>query len=190
MFSRLDILSFWSKCQITSTRMAEAHAAAAKVVQFRPLYDPVSAKTGVPWWVIGGIDDREEGFNHKGYLGNGDPLSRKTTHVPKGRGPFLGPNAWSDGAIDAIHVSGWDHLPTNGHWDIVTCLMKCEAYNGMGYEHRGIRSPYMFGATNMQQRGKFVRDGVWDGNAWDSQLGVAAIFLALKQFYGVDLNEA
>lgn len=187
MFSRIDILGFWQKCQLTSSRAAETMTAANRIVELKPTYDPVQAQTNVPWYVIGAIDDREESFSHRGYLGNGDPLNKKTTHVPRGRGPF---KTWSDGAIDAIHVSGWDALPTGGHWDIVTALIKCEAYNGEGYEHRGIRSPYIFGATNMQQRGKYVADGHWDGNAWDSQLGVAAILLALKQFHGVDLNEA
>lgn len=190
MFSRMDILGFWQKCQITPSKLAEVKQAADLIVKFKPLYDPVADATKVPWWMIGAIDDREESFNHSGYLGNGDPLSKKTTHVPKGRGPFLAPDAWSKGAIDAIHISGWDVLPTGGHWDIVTCLIKGEAYNGLGYEHRGIRSPYEWGATNMQQRGKYTSDGHWDGNAWDSQVGLAAMFLALKQFHGVDLNEA
>lgn len=114
-------------------------------------------------------------------------MNKKTTHVPRGRGPF---NSWSEGAIDAIHVSGWDILPKGGHWDIVTCLIKCEAYNGEGYEHRGLRSPYLWGATSMQEDGKYTSDGHWDGGAWDTQVGCAALFLALKQFHGVDLNEA
>lgn len=187
MFSRMDILGFWQKCQITPSVLVDAHKAAGEIVQFKSLYDPVANATKVPWWVIGAIDDREESFNHKGYLGNGDPLNKPTKDVPRGRGPF---KSWSDGAIDAIHISGWDILPSGSHWDIVTCLMKCEAYNGEGYEHRGLRSPYMFGGTNMQQRGKYRADGIWDANQWDAQLGVAAMFLALKQFYGVDLNEA
>ncbi len=187
MFSRLQILSFWIKAQITPSWIDIVKAQANQVVSFKRLYDPVADATRVPWWVIGAIDDREESFHHKGYLGNGDPFNKKTTHVPRGRGPFA---SWSDGAIDAIHVSGWDILPASGHWDIVTCLIKCEAYNGEGYEHRGIRSPYLWGATNMQQRGKYTADGHWDGNAWDSQVGCAALFLALKQFHGVDLNEA
>lgn len=188
MFSRLDILGFWQKAQIAPARLSIVQAEANKILSFKSaFYDEVQAATGVPWYVIGAIDMREEDFNHNGYLGNGDSLSRKTVHVPKGRGPF---KSWYEGAIDSIHVSGWDRLPSGGHWDIVTALMKCEVYNGMGYAHMGLRSPYVWGATNMQQSGKYVSDGHFDSNAWDNQLGCAAVFLALKQFHGVDLSEA
>lgn len=187
MFSRMEMLGFWQKCRITPSRLAAVQHEASLVVKYKPLYDPVADATKVPWWLLGCIDDREEGFNHRGYLGNGDPWNKKTVHVPRGRGPF---KSWSDGAIDAIHISGWDILPSGHHWDTVTCLFKAEAFNGEGYEHRGLRSPYVFGATNMQQRGKYTSDGHWDGNAWDVQVGMAAIMLALKQFHGVDLNEA
>lgn len=186
MFSRLDILGFWQKVQLV--RGPEAEAAAKKIVGFKEeFYDSVQAATNVPWWVLGSLDMREESFNHKGYLGNGDPWNKKSVHVPKGRGPF---KSWNEGAIDSIHTSGWDRLPTGGHWDIVTCLIKCEAYNGLGYAHMGHRSPYVWSGTNMQQRGKYVADGHYDANAIDTQLGCAAVWLALKQNHGVDLNEA
>jgi lysozyme family protein len=187
MFSRLDVLGFWQRCSLERLETELAAAAATSVLKYKPLYDAVQAQTGVPWYVVGAIDYREEGFEHNAYLGNGDPLNRPTRHVPRGRGPFA---SWQDGAIDAIHVSGWDRLPAGGHWDIVTALMKCEVYNGMGYAHMGLRSPYVWGGTSMQQRGKYTSDGHFDPSAWDTQLGVAAIFLALKQFHGVDLSEA
>lgn len=185
MFSRLDILGFWQKAKLTKT--AEATSSASKIVSLKSEYDQVQLATNVPWWVIGAIDMREESFNHKGYLGNGDPLSKKTTHVPRNRGPF---KSWYEGAIDSIHISGWDRLPTGHHWDIVTCLMKCEVYNGLGYAHMGHKSPYIWAGTSMQERGKYTGDGHYDPSAWDSQLGCAAVFLALKQFHNVDLNEA
>ncbi len=191
MFSRMDTLGFWQKCEITSTRLHEVQGVANKIFSFKiQFYDPVSAVTGVPWYVIGLLDDREESFNHNDYLGQGDPLSKKTIHVPAGRGPFTGPNAWVNGAVDAIHVSGWDRLPSGSHWDIVTTLMKTELFNGLGYAHMGLRSPYVWGATNMQQRGKYIRDRVFDANVWDTQVGCAAILLALKKYHSVDLNEA
>lgn len=186
MFSRMDYLSFWQKAQLSNGSLDSARQAAAKIISFKSLYDPIQSQTGVPWYVIGAIDDREESFSHSGYLGNGDPLTRKTTHVPKGRGPF---SSWSDGAIDAIHISGWDILPSGGHWDIVTALIKCEAYNGAGYAHMGMRSPYVWAGTSMQQRGKYNSDGHFDASIWDAQLGCAAIFLALKNDFKVDLSE-
>lgn len=191
MFSRLDILGFWQKAKIAPSRLSQVKAEAETLFSFKDsFYQPVADKTGVPWYIIGLQDDREESFRHNRYLGNGDLLSKKTVNVPAGRGPFKGPNAWQDGAVDAIHISGWDRLPTGAHWDIVTALMKLEMFNGMGYAHMGLRSPYIWGATNMQQRGKYVRDRVFDASVWDVQLGCASLLLALKQFHGVDLNEA
>jgi lysozyme family protein len=193
MFTRLDILGFWRQAKISDNRLAEVKAVADKIMGFRQqFYDPVAVATGVPWYGIATKDYREPepAFNHSQYLGNGDPLSHKTTHVPRNRGPFLGPNAWQDGAMDAIHISGWDHLPSGWHWDIVTLLIKDEAFNGMGYAHMGLRSPYVFGGTNMQQRGKYTGDGHFDPSHWDTQIGTAAIYLALKEFHGIDLSEA
>lgn len=186
MFSRLDYLSFWQKAKLNATRLSDANHAADKILKFRhEFYEPVEAATGIPWFVLGAIDMREENFNHTGYFGNGDPLNKKTVHVPRGRGPF---KTWYEGAIDAIHLDGLDRLPSGGHWDIVTSLIKCEAFNGSGYAHMGMRSPYVWGGTNMQQRGKYVKDSHFDPSAWDVQIGCAAVLLALKA-KGIDVNE-
>ncbi len=184
MFSRLNILGFWHACELAD--VSRAKVVAAKVLEFKDMYDTVQAKTAVPWYVIGAIDYREEDFDHAAYLGNGDPLNQVTVNVPKGRGPF--PD-WQSGTVDALTFDGFDRLPSGAHWDIVTALVKCDAYNGMGYDDKGLRSPYVWAGTNMQQRGKYTADGYFDPNAWDTQLGVAAIFLALKTFHGVDLSE-
>lgn len=187
IIDRMKVLDLWQKAHIMPTRVSEISRVADLVVKYKPLYDPVEAATKVPWYVVGAIDCREENFNHGGYLGNGDPLYRITTHVPRGRGPF---SSWYAGAIDAFHFDGMDHLPPNGHWDIVTALIKCEGYNGFGYASKGLTSPYVWGATNIQDPGKYTSDGHFDPHAMDTQPGCAAIFLALKQFHGVNLSEA
>ncbi len=188
IIDRAKVLSLWQKAKIVPNREHEIDHVAGLILQFKKdFYDQVEKATGVPWYVVGVLDCREENFNHGGYLGNGDPLYRKTTHVPIGRGPF---RTWFEGAIDALISDGINHLPAGGHWDIVTALIKCEAYNGMGYAAHGLPSPYVWGATNMQMRGKYTRDGHWDPVSWDSQPGCAAILLALKEYHGVDLREA
>lgn len=185
---RLKVLGLWRSCLIDLSRLNEMKNLAGLIMSYREqFYDPVEKATGVPWYVVGAIDCREEDFKHGSYLGNGDPLYRATVHVPRGRGPF---KSWFAGAIDAFQFDGMDHLHTGGHWDIVTALIKCEGYNGMGYAAHGIPSPYVWGGTNVQRPGKYIADGEWSATTVDKQPGCAAMFLALKQFHGVDLIEA
>lgn len=187
MFNRLAYLDLWRKCKIRDELLGEFANTANKVLGFKAMYDPIALQTGIPWYVVGALDCREENFNHKGYLGNGDPLNKVTTHVPRGRGPF---GSWSDGAIDALMMGGFSKLPTGGHWDIVTALIKCEIYNGAGYHGMGLPSPYVWAGTNIQKPGKYTSDGHFDYLAMDHQPGTAGIFLALKANHGVDLSEA
>jgi lysozyme family protein len=188
IIDRMKVLSLWRAAHILPNRLNEMKHVADLIMSFKvQFYDPVEAATKVPWYVVGAIDCREENFSNGSYLGNGDPLYRVSTHVPRGRGPF---NSWYAGAIDAFHLDGMDHLPIGGHWDIVTALIKCEGYNGMGYASKGLPSPYVWGGSNIQQAGKYVADGHFSSTTWDTQPGVASMLLALKQFHNVDLNEA
>jgi hypothetical protein len=53
-------------------------------------------------------------------------------------------------------------------------------YNGTGYEdfhHEA--SPYDWGATDREQGGKYTSDGKFDSNAWDTQVGCAAMLMAM-----------
>lgn len=188
IIDRMKILALWQDAHILPSRLNEMKHVADLIMQYKKdFYDPVERATRVPWYVTGAIDCREEDFHHGSYLGNGDSLYRVTTHVPRGRGPF---SSWFAGAIDAFHLDGMDHLPVNGHWDIVTALIKTEMYNGGGYASKGLPSPYVWGGTNIQKPGKYVSDGHFSPTAWDKQPGCAAMFLALKEFHGVDLSEA
>lgn len=188
MIDRMHILSLWQKCEMLPGSEAMLEHMAQRCLSYKTnFYGPVSTATGIPWYVIAALDMREENFNHSGYLGNGDPLYKVTTHVPHGRGPF---KTWYEGAIDALNLDHMSMLPKGGHWDIVTSLIKCEGYNGMGYMTKGLRSPYVWAGTNIQEHGKYVADGHFDPNAWDTQPGCAGLFLALKKNHGVDLSEA
>lgn len=188
IIDRLKVLSLWQSASILTWRMDEMKHVSNLIVQYKQdFYDPVEAATGVPWYVVGVIDSREESFRHGSYLGNGDPLFRVTTHVPRGRGPF---STWYGGAIDAFKHVGMDHLPAGSHWDVVTSLIKCEGYNGFSYAAMGLPSPYVWGGTSVQRRGKYTGDGHFSPTTWDTQPGCAAMFLALKQFHNVDLRES
>ena len=56
-------------------------------------------------------------------------------------------------------------------------LQAIEAYNGLGYQrfHPTVPTPYLWAATTLYTRGKYVSDGRYDPMAVDKQLGVAAI---------------
>src|SRR5215469_13063769 len=62
-------------------------------------YQAVTARTGVPWFIVAVIHDRECSQDWKGSLAQGDPWDRVSVHVPAGRGPF---RSWEDAAIDAL----------------------------------------------------------------------------------------
>jgi hypothetical protein len=72
-------------------------------------YQAIEAATGVPWFVVAVIHEREAGGRWDRPLGWGDPLAHVSIHVPRGRGPFLdhpgdgpGHDAFYRGAVDAL----------------------------------------------------------------------------------------
>ncbi len=134
-------------------------------------YKAVSAKTGVPWQVIAVIHEREASQKWNTQLGQGDPLNKKSTHVPKGHGPFT---TWEEGAIDAL-VNCAPFASKNTDWSIGGTLALLEKYNGLGYAGKGVPSPYIWAGTNQYNKGKYVADGVYDPNVVDKQLGCAGL---------------
>lgn len=94
----------WQTLQIRPSSAGEANKEASRLLRNKTVYQQIEAITNVPWYFIGLCHDRELGFDLNTYLGNGQPLNRVTTNVPKGRGPFLGPSAFVDGAVDALRI--------------------------------------------------------------------------------------
>lgn len=162
------------------TRSTQINAQAEKIIANRSRYEVVSKATGVPWDVIGVIHYRESSGNFAGVLHNGQKIigtSKKTTLVPEGRGPF---STWEEAAIDAL-VNCHPHLARNKDWSIGATLDKLEAYNGLGYRNKGLPSPYLWAGTDLYTKGKYVKDGKFDPDHVDQQLGVAAILMKLRQ---------
>src|ERR1700731_3762935 len=85
-------------------------------------YHAVSAKTGVPWFAIAVIHEREASQDWTGNLAQGDPWNRVSVHVPAGRGPF---KSWEDAAIDAL-VNCAPQAARNKDWSIGGTLMLLE----------------------------------------------------------------
>lgn len=163
------------------TRTTLASAVAARLVKAKPRYQAVEAKTGVPWAVIAVIHQRESSQDWTTHLGQGDPLNQVTVHVPAGRGPFFGSDAWERGAIDALADCA-PHLARKKNWtgmgDVLTNL---ELYNGVGYAAKGKPSPYIWAGTDQYVSGKYVRDGVYDPGKVDPQLGCAAMLIEMMK---------
>lgn len=165
----------WAKAKLTRNLTGIAKA----LVAAKPRYQAVEAKTGVPWFVIAVIHERESSQDWRKSLAQGDPWDSASTHVPKGRGPF---KSWEEAAIDAL-VNCAPYLASKTDWSLGAALTNLEAYNGLGYASRGIPSPYLWAGTDQYQSGKYVADGKFDSATIDAQPGCAAL---LKHMMALD----
>lgn len=181
-----DYATKWKAAQILEHKQNTVIAAASMILANWQRYANVGKQVSIPAYIIGCIHSRESDFDFDTHLANGDPLFDHngtpivTTHVPAGIGPFKN---WEEGAIAAL-----DGYKQGYHWDICNALENLELYNGAGYRHMGIPSPYIWSYTNQYTNGKYVADGIFSPTAVDEQVGCAAILLALKA-HGVDVND-
>lgn len=166
----------WDAMHIPADKGPLFKAVADRLVFNKPRYEAVAKalKTkgyDIPWEFIAVTHQREASGNFNSYLGNGQPLNKKTTIVPKGRGPF---SSWEEGAIDAL-VYAPPYAAKNTDWTISGTLNKLEEYNGLGYRQMGVPSPYLWAGTDQYSKGKYVADHVYDPNHVDTQLGTAGL---------------
>lgn len=141
-------------------------------------YQNVERATGVPAVMVAMIHARESASDlgkFQSYLGNGQPLSQKTTIVPRGRGPF---KSWESGAIDAFKLMGLDKIEK---WTLERVLYECERYNGFGYHNRGLQSPYVWGGTNHYTKGRYVSDGKFSPTSVSTRAGAFVYYKMITQ---------
>jgi lysozyme family protein len=162
----------WSRAQITRGTFA---AVAHRLVKEKTSYQRVEAATGVPWFIVAVIHEREASQNWSRSIAQGDFWNVKSTHVPKDRGPFA---SWYDAAIDAL-VNCAPKAATWKDWSPGGALTLLEQYNGLGYAYKGLPSPYIWSGTDQYVKGKYVADRVFDPNKVDEQLGCAGLLLAM-----------
>lgn len=165
----------WSKVKVQAAKAASFRAIARRLVAASDRYQAVSKLTGVPWYVIAVIHEREASQRWDASIAQGDPWARVSTHVPKGRGPFA---SWQAAAVDALtncapYAARWKDWSPGGTMTLL------EHYNGLGYANRGRPSPYIWAGTDQYVRGKYVADGKYDPNVVDSQPGCAGLLLAM-----------
>jgi lysozyme family protein len=148
-----------------------------RLLHDKAVYQRIFEATGVPVAALMALAEREMSGNLHCYLGNGQRLTKRTTIVPIGRGPFADTiDAFVAGALDALHLDGLDQVARMpGGWTLPRFAYESELWNGFGYRKRGIPSPYPFGGTTVQKPGKFIRDHAFSSTMMDPQLGTIAI---------------
>lgn len=169
-------LARWQAAKVIRTSLFNSVAARLVAPSAKQRYQNVAKFTGVPWYFIAVAHERESSQNWNASLAQGDPWNKVSVHVPAGRGPF---NSWEDAAIDAL-VKCPPYAAANMDWSIGGTLTMLERYNGLGYASRGLPSPYIWSGTDQYVKGKYVRDGVFDPNAVDQQLGCAGLLKAMR----------
>jgi lysozyme family protein len=153
--------------------------AADRLLRGEQRYRAVSAATGVPWQLVGIMHGVECGYDFNKHLHNGDPLGAATVRVPQGRPPgWVAGSRWEDSAVDALELKRFEQVR---EWSLPRVLYALEAFNGFGYRGKGIRSPYLWSFSNLYEKGKYIRDHVYDPEAVSQQVGSAVVLKHLEQ---------
>ena len=170
----------WQSMSIVPARALEVEQVAARLVapQAKAIYQQIAqAVWGAPdrWWFVAVVHEREASQKFNDSIAQGDPWNEISTHVPRGIGPF---KSFIDAAVFTLNK-----VPTGGFipakwtdWSAGGVLALWTLYNGLGYEdYHNEPSPYDWGATSIEQIGKYVTDGKYSPSTWDTQVGCAAM---------------
>lgn len=141
---------------------------AVKLIGYKTRYEQVTAANGVPVIFIGPSFEREASSNFNLNPAQGSSLHRISKIIPH-NGPFP---TWFAAAIAAYHLNGLDRVGA-GNWSWELICFYGELFNGEGYrDYHHMHSPYLWGGTNIQTKGKYTSDGQFDPNEMDPQLGI------------------
>ena len=156
------------------------HIAAALVQPMaKARYQDVAGKTGVPWYIIAVIHEREASQSWTANLAQGDRWDRPSVHEP--HTPAFA--SWENAAVYALkscppHAANWKDWSPGG------ALALLEEYNGLGYFQMGRPSPYVWAGTNQYVSGKYVSDHHFDAHAIDHQPGCAPLIARMMKLDG------
>jgi lysozyme family protein len=169
--------SYYDECVVRAAMQPNVDYYLKRLRRGQPSYEQVAGAMGMPWPFVGVVHAMECGFNFSAHLHNGDPLTARTTHVPKGC-PKSGspPYTWFDSALDALKLRKLDQI---ADWSVAHMLYLLEGYNGFGYRRLGVPTPYLWSFSNIYEKGKFVQDGKFDANTVSKQCGAALMLKAL-----------
>jgi lysozyme family protein len=150
---------------------------AAKLLACKSRYQEVTNVDGVPVVYIGPCFEREADNNFTKNPAQGWPLHSVSKIIPH-NGPF--PD-WKSAAIAAYRLNGLDKVGA-GAWTWELICFYGELFNGMGYRDvHHMHSPYLWGGTNIQSKGKYVADGKFDPGVMDTQLGIIPLGRRMAQ---------
>jgi lysozyme family protein len=129
-----------------------------------------------PWELLAVLHMREAGGDFKKNMMNGQPLTMKTTWVPKGYGPWA---TWEDSVVDAFRIK---KMPDK--WTIANTLHFCQTFNGLGYTTAARAkivggSPYLYAFSNIYKIGYFISDGKFSDKHVALGVGVAVMLKEL-----------
>jgi lysozyme family protein len=176
---RDEYVSLFNSCVISDAHRAQVTWYVNKLTDttYDKSYDTVEDAVCIPWYFVGIIHAMEASFNFDAHLHNGDPLDKKTVHVPAGRPlVWLPPTDWPTSAEDALTIEGFANQTD---WSLARTLYRMEAYNGFGSRRKGISTPYLWAFSNHYTKGKYVADGKWNPDYVSTQCGGAVMLKAL-----------
>lgn len=169
----------WTAMKLTPNRVNELTNIAKDLCDpaAKLRYTQVSLETGVPWFVIAVIHERESGQNWLKSIAQGDRWDKKSVHVPIGRGPF---HSWEESAKDAlVHCS--PYAARNKDWSIGGTLTILEQYNGLKYATANRPSPYIWSGSDQYVTGKVLYDHGPIVDVVDHQDGCAPLIYCMMK---------
>jgi len=164
-----------SLARMVITDVARVEAAVKEILPGKERYKAVEAATKIPAAFTGALDYREDDCNPHDGLGQGDPWSHVSTHVPAGKGPF---SSWYAAAIFYLRYDRVDVLSVPA-WTLPYACWKGEAWNGFGPRSNGAHSGYLWGCTSIYTGGGYPRDHKWSSTWTDRRPGIVPIIRRL-----------
>ncbi len=179
MIQAATYLTLYQNAQLCQMKVPEIEARVKRIFGRQLTYERVSAASEIPWYAIACIHSLESSLNFTRHLHNGDPLTARTVHVPRGRpfaDPWSGlPYSWEQSAEDAL-----DGRWRPKAWDLAGVLEFLERYNGLGYRAHNVNSPYLWSCTDQYTTGLFVFDGKFSPTIASQDIGAVALLKQLE----------
>ena len=97
----------FDSCQVRDGKLPVVERIIGNILKNKKRYEEVGRRVRIPWYFIAVIHNMEGGLNFNTHLHNGDPLTKRTQHIPRGR-PKSGtpPFTWEESSIDALEYGG------------------------------------------------------------------------------------